>query len=84
MSHNPKLNIGHIESLLKARPTAELEKQVAQEMNTPDRPLTVEELVNLSAQNEVPMLDMSPVEITEGDRRAREMELIQRMDQELS
>lgn len=82
MSHKPKLNIGHIESILKVSPTSELKKQVAQEMGVPDRPLTVEELTNLTAQKS-PMLDMSPVEITESDRRAREMELIKRIDQEL-
>ena len=83
MSHKPKLNIKHIESLLKSRPTEELQKQVASEMGMADGPLTIEELINLSAQKEEPMLDMSPVQLNECDRRAREMELIERMDQEL-
>ena len=84
MTHKPKLNVKKIESLLSTRPTSELEKQVANEMDTPDRPLTVEDLRHLSARKIKPLIDMSPVEITEGSRRETEMELIEKMDHELS
>ncbi len=84
MTHKPKLNVKKIESLLRTRPTSELEKQVAQEMETPDRPLTVDDLRHLSAKKVEPLIDMSPVELTEDSRRETEMELIEKMDQELN
>ncbi|MCK5608638.1 hypothetical protein KAR91_42540 [Candidatus Pacearchaeota archaeon] len=45
-----EINYQHINSLLNSKATKHLEEQVAEEINIPDGPLTVEQLLDMQRQ----------------------------------
>jgi hypothetical protein len=85
MKVNNKINYKRIATTLKGKETEELLKSVAEDLKTPDRPLSMKELSELrDAKNDfTTAIDWGTQELTEKEIRDAERLQIQKLDEEL-